>query len=80
MKVSDILRVKGNTLFTTTPDRLLARQVTAALDRWRINPDDSAGRPLDLRPIFSRGQPETAPRPKPSTLASRARQSPPRVR
>ncbi len=31
-----------------TPDRLLARQVTAALDRWRITPDDSAGRPLDL--------------------------------
>ncbi|MGQ0564603.1 MAG: double-strand break repair protein AddB [Gemmobacter sp.] len=31
-----------------TPDRLLARQVTAALDRWRIRPDDSAGRPLDL--------------------------------
>ncbi len=31
-----------------TPDRMLARQVTAALDRWRIRPDDSAGRPLDL--------------------------------
>ena len=31
-----------------TPDRLLARQVTAALDRWRIRPDDSAGRPLHL--------------------------------
>jgi ATP-dependent helicase/nuclease subunit B len=30
-----------------TPDRMLARQVTAALDRWRIRPDDSAGRPLD---------------------------------
>jgi double-strand break repair protein AddB len=31
-----------------TPDRLLARRVTAALDRWRIRPDDSAGRPLGL--------------------------------
>ena len=33
-----------------TPDRTLARQVTAALDRWRIEPDDSAGRPLPLTP------------------------------
>lgn len=31
-----------------TPDRVLSRQVTAALDRWRIEPDDSAGRPLIL--------------------------------
>ncbi len=31
-----------------TPDRELARQVTAALDRWDILPDDSAGRPLAL--------------------------------
>ncbi len=31
-----------------TPDRTLARQVTAALDLWRIEPDDSAGRPLPL--------------------------------
>jgi ATP-dependent helicase/nuclease subunit B len=31
-----------------TPDRRLTRQVTAALDRWRIEPDDSAGRPLPL--------------------------------
>jgi ATP-dependent helicase/nuclease subunit B len=31
-----------------TPDRGLTRQVTAALDRWGILPDDSAGRPLAL--------------------------------
>ncbi|RVV97998.1 double-strand break repair protein AddB [Mesobaculum littorinae] len=31
-----------------TPDRELTRRVTAALDRWRIEPDDSAGRPLAL--------------------------------
>ncbi len=31
-----------------TPDRTLARRVTAALDRWGIRPDDSAGRPLGL--------------------------------
>jgi double-strand break repair protein AddB len=31
-----------------SPDRNLTRQVTAALDRWQILPDDSAGRPLAL--------------------------------
>jgi ATP-dependent helicase/nuclease subunit B len=31
-----------------TPDRTLARRVTAALDRWQLRPDDSAGRPLAL--------------------------------
>ncbi|MGY6550103.1 MAG: double-strand break repair protein AddB [Roseinatronobacter sp.] len=31
-----------------TPDRDLTRRVTAALDQWRILPDDSAGRPLAL--------------------------------
>ncbi|WP_347311700.1 double-strand break repair protein AddB [Defluviimonas sp. SAOS-178_SWC] len=29
-----------------TPDRMLTRRVTAALDRWGIVPDDSAGLPL----------------------------------
>lgn len=33
-----------------SPDRNLTRQVTAALDRWAIRPDDSAGRPLNLSP------------------------------
>ncbi len=33
-----------------TPDRMLTRQVTAALDRWNILPDDSAGTPLQLSP------------------------------
>ncbi|MDF1668097.1 MAG: double-strand break repair protein AddB [Roseovarius sp.] len=33
-----------------TPDRTLTRQVSAALDRWDIRPDDSAGRPLHLSP------------------------------
>ena len=31
-----------------SPDRMLTRQVTAALDRWGIVPDDSAGLPLQL--------------------------------
>jgi len=38
----------GKTAALITPDRMLTRQVTAALDRWRIEPDDSAGRPLAL--------------------------------
>lgn len=33
-----------------TPDRTLARRVTAELSRWGIIPDDSAGRPLGLTP------------------------------
>ena len=37
---------RGEVAALITPDRLLGRQVTAALDRWGILPDDSAGRPL----------------------------------
>ncbi len=39
-----------------SPDRQLTRQVTAALARWNILPDDSAGQPLPLSPtgIFLR--------------------------
>lgn len=33
-----------------SPDRVLTRQVAAALDRWNITPDDSAGEPLGLSP------------------------------
>ncbi|WP_135502796.1 double-strand break repair protein AddB [Roseovarius aestuariivivens] len=36
----------GQTAALITPDRMLTRQVTAALDRWGIVPDDSAGMPL----------------------------------
>ena len=38
----------GTTAALITPDRNLTRQVTAALDRWAILPDDSAGKPLAL--------------------------------
>lgn len=38
----------GTTAALISPDRNLTRQVTAALDRWAILPDDSAGRPLAL--------------------------------
>ena len=40
----------GETAALVTPDRILSRQVTAALDRWSILPDDSAGTPLHLTP------------------------------
>lgn len=40
----------GQTAALITPDRMLSRQVTAALDRWNILPDDSAGTPLQLSP------------------------------
>ena len=38
----------GTRAALVTADRTLSRQVTAALDRWGILPDDSAGRPLAL--------------------------------
>ncbi len=40
----------GESAALVTPDRDIARRVTAALDRWGIVPDDSAGRPLHLTP------------------------------
>lgn len=40
----------GQTAALITPDRMLTRQVSAALDRWNILPDDSAGVPLQLSP------------------------------
>ena len=38
----------GTTAALITPDRMLTRQVSAALGRWNIIPDDSAGIPLQL--------------------------------
>ena len=38
----------GRKAALVTPDRDLSRMVAAALDRWRITPDDSGGRPLAL--------------------------------
>lgn len=40
----------GQTAALITPDRMLTRRITAALDRWGILPDDSAGQPLQLSP------------------------------
>ncbi len=41
---------EGKVVALVTPDRMLTRQVAAALDRWNIVPDDSAGVPLPLSP------------------------------
>ena len=38
----------GEVAALISPDRQLTRQVTAALDRWDILPDDSAGLPFTL--------------------------------
>lgn len=40
----------GQKAAVITPDRMLTRQITAALDAWNILPDDSAGTPLHLSP------------------------------
>jgi ATP-dependent helicase/nuclease subunit B len=40
----------GHRAALVSPDRNLTRQVAAALDRWNITPDDSAGEPLGLTP------------------------------
>jgi ATP-dependent helicase/nuclease subunit B len=45
------LEVPGRTAALVTPDRALARRVGAALKRWDIAVDDSAGRPLGETPV-----------------------------
>jgi ATP-dependent helicase/nuclease subunit B len=40
----------GQRAAVISPDRVLTRQITAALARWGIRPDDSAGQPLSLAP------------------------------
>jgi double-strand break repair protein AddB len=42
--------MEGKQAALITPDRMLTRQVTAALDRFGILPDDSAGTPAQLTP------------------------------
>ena len=40
----------GESVALIAPDATLSRRVSAALDRWGIRPDDSAGMPLSLSP------------------------------
>jgi len=46
----EALEVPGRTAALVTPDRVLARRVSAHLRRWGVEADDSAGRPLALTP------------------------------
>ncbi|WP_313412499.1 double-strand break repair protein AddB, partial [Rhodospirillum rubrum] len=45
------LETPGRTAALITPDRALARRVAAALGRWGLRVDDSAGRPLSQTPV-----------------------------
>jgi ATP-dependent helicase/nuclease subunit B len=46
----EALETPGRTAALVTPDRNLARRVSAHLGRWGIEADDSAGRPLSQTP------------------------------
>ncbi|MDQ3471938.1 MAG: double-strand break repair protein AddB [Pseudomonadota bacterium] len=46
LAIREALETPGRTAALVTPDRTLARRVSALLARWRIEADDSAGRPL----------------------------------
>ncbi|WP_205480560.1 double-strand break repair protein AddB [Sphingomonas arenae] len=47
----EVLETPGMTAALVTPDRLLASRVSALLQRWGIQADDSAGKPLSQAPI-----------------------------
>ena len=44
------IETPGRTAALVTPDRVLARRVSAHLARWGVRADDSAGRPLSAMP------------------------------
>ena len=46
LSMREVLETPGRTAALVTPDRQLAEAVIAALQRWNIDIDDSAGRPL----------------------------------
>jgi len=50
LAIREVLETQGKTVALVTPDRGLARRVTAELARWRIEIDDSAGLPLAQTP------------------------------
>lgn len=47
----EVLETPLQTASLVTPDRNLARQVRAELQRWGVDAEDSAGEPLSARPI-----------------------------
>jgi ATP-dependent helicase/nuclease subunit B len=50
LALREALEEPGRTAALVTPDRALARRVSAHLRRWGIEADDSAGRPLSQTP------------------------------
>jgi ATP-dependent helicase/nuclease subunit B len=46
----EAIETPGRTAALVTPDRALARRVSAHLKRWNIEADDSAGEPLSVTP------------------------------
>ncbi|MGI8704802.1 MAG: double-strand break repair protein AddB [Sphingomicrobium sp.] len=46
LAIREALETEGRTAALVTPDRTLARRVSALLERWNIEADDSAGKPL----------------------------------
>jgi ATP-dependent helicase/nuclease subunit B len=50
LALREALEEPGRTAALVTPDRALARRVSAHLKRWGIEADDSAGRPLSQTP------------------------------
>ncbi len=50
LMMREVLETPGKTAALVTPDRELARRVTAQLHRWDIDIDDSAGTSLSLTP------------------------------
>ena len=51
LAMREALETPGRTAALITPDRDIARRVSAELARWGIEVDDSAGRPLAATPI-----------------------------
>jgi ATP-dependent helicase/nuclease subunit B len=50
IRIREALEEPERTIALVTPDRALARRVSAQLRRWNIEADDSAGRPLGQTP------------------------------
>jgi ATP-dependent helicase/nuclease subunit B len=50
LAVREALETPEKTVALVTPDRTLARRVSALLERWAITADDSAGKPLSELP------------------------------
>ncbi len=50
LALREAIETPGRKAALITPDRTLARRVSAELRRWGVNADDSGGRPLPLTP------------------------------